>query len=65
LIPIAFPESVNDVVHRSGAYAPRGTNPIAKLADGIFADSLASEIVTPVGDVPGGYAANFQVAIGA
>jgi protocatechuate 3,4-dioxygenase beta subunit len=62
---IAFPESVNDAVHKSGVYASRGTNPIANLADGIFADSLASEIVTPVGDVPGGYAATFQVAIGA
>jgi protocatechuate 3,4-dioxygenase beta subunit len=62
---IAFPESVNDAVHKSGVYASRGTNPIANLADGIFADSLASEIVTPVGDAPGGYAANFQVAIGA
>jgi protocatechuate 3,4-dioxygenase beta subunit len=60
---IAFPESVNDAVHRSGEYASRGTNPIANLADGIFADSLASEIVTPVGDVSGGYAATFQVAI--
>jgi protocatechuate 3,4-dioxygenase beta subunit len=60
---IAFPESVNDVVHGSGVYASRGTNPIANLADGIFADSLASEIVTPVGDVSGGYAATFQVAI--
>jgi protocatechuate 3,4-dioxygenase beta subunit len=62
---IAFPESVNDAVHKSGVYASRGTNPIANLADGIFADSLASEIVTPVGDAPGGYAATFQVAIGA
>jgi protocatechuate 3,4-dioxygenase beta subunit len=60
---IAFPESVNDAVHRSGEYASRGANPIANLADGIFADSLASEIVTPVGDVSGGYAATFQVAI--
>jgi protocatechuate 3,4-dioxygenase beta subunit len=62
---IAFPESVNDAVYESGVYASRGTNPIANQADGIFADSLASEIVTPVGDVPGGYAATFQVAIGA
>ena len=62
---IAFPESVNDAVHKSGVYASRGTNPIANLADGIFADSLASEIVTPVGEVSGGYAATFQVAIAA
>jgi hypothetical protein len=31
--------------------------------DGIFADSLSSEIVTPVGSASGGYAATFQVAI--
>lgn len=60
---IAFPESVNDTVHRSGVYASRGTNPIANGSDGIFADSLASEIVTPTGSVSGGYAATFQVGI--
>jgi protocatechuate 3,4-dioxygenase beta subunit len=60
---IAFPESVNDAVHKSGAYASRGTNPIANLADGIFADSLASELVTPTGSPSGGYAATFQIGI--
>src|SRR5262245_36278409 len=34
---IAFPESVNDAVHHSGAYASRGSNPIVNAADGIFA----------------------------
>ena len=38
---IAFPESVNNAVHTSGAYASRGTNPMSNAADGIFADSLA------------------------
>ena len=60
---IAFPESVNAPVHGSGAYAARGQNPIANASDGIFADSLASELVTPSGDPSGGYAATFQVAV--
>ena len=62
---IAFPETINNTVHTSGAYASRGTNPMSNLADGIFADSLSSEIVTPAGSVNGGYAAAFQVAISA
>jgi protocatechuate 3,4-dioxygenase beta subunit len=62
---IAFPESVNHDVHRSGVYASRGTNPIANASDGIFADSLASEIVTPTGSASAGYAATFQVGISA
>ena len=62
---IAFPESVNATVHRSGVYASRGTNPISNAGDGIFADSLASEIVTPAGDPASGYAATFQIGIAA
>jgi protocatechuate 3,4-dioxygenase beta subunit len=60
---IAFPENVNNVVHTSGVYASRGTNPTSNSSDGIFADSLASELVTPTGDVTGGYSATFQVGI--
>jgi protocatechuate 3,4-dioxygenase beta subunit len=60
---IAFPESVNDAVHRSGVYASRGINPIVNMADGILADSLAAEIVTPSGDPASGYRATFQVGI--
>ena len=60
---IAFPESVNDEVHRSAVYASRGTNPTTNLRDGIFADSLASEIVTPTGSPTSGYSALFQVVI--
>lgn len=60
---IAFPETVNNTVHRNGVYASRGTNPISNASDGIFSDSLASELVTPTGDVTSGYAATFQVAI--
>jgi len=60
---IAFPETVNDVVHKSGVYASRGTNPTTNSRDGIFADSLASEIVTPIGDPASGYSALFQVGV--
>ncbi len=60
---IAFPEAINGAVYASGVYAPRGSNPIANQSDGIFADSLASELITPAGDPINGYAANCQVAI--
>jgi protocatechuate 3,4-dioxygenase beta subunit len=60
---IAFPESVNATVHTSGAYASRGTNPIANAADGIFADSLSAELVTPAGSPSGGYSATFPIAV--
>jgi protocatechuate 3,4-dioxygenase beta subunit len=60
---IAFPETINNTVHTSGVYSSRGTNPMSNLADGIFADSLSSELVTPAGSVNGGYAAAFQVAV--
>jgi len=62
---VAFPEAINNVVHASGVYASHGTNPMSNLADGIFADSLSSEIVTPTGSVNSGYAATFQVGISA
>jgi protocatechuate 3,4-dioxygenase beta subunit len=62
---IAFPETINNTVHTSGVYASRGSNPMSNLVDGIFSDSLSSEIVTPTGSVNGGYAATFQVAISA
>jgi protocatechuate 3,4-dioxygenase beta subunit len=60
---IAFPESVNAVVHTSGVYATRGTNPISNAPDGIFADSLSAELVTPAGDTTNGYTATIQVGI--
>ena len=60
---IAFPETVNNTVHTSGVYSSRGTNPMSNSSDGIFADSLSSEIVTPTGDPTSGYAATFQVGI--
>ena len=60
---IAFPESVSNAVHTSGVYASRGTNPMSNAADGIFADSLSSELVTPNGSPSSGYAASFQVGV--
>ena len=60
---IAFPETVNNTVYRSGAYASRGVNPMSNASDGIFADSLSSELVTPTGDPASGYNASFQIAV--
>ena len=62
---IAFPEAVNNAVHTAGVYASRGTNPLSNLSDGIFADSLGSELVTPAGSPSAGYAATFQIGIAA
>jgi protocatechuate 3,4-dioxygenase beta subunit len=60
---IAFPETVNNAVHSSGAYASRGSNPMSNTSDMIFADSLASELVTPTGSPASGYTASFEIAI--
>ena len=60
---IAFPEAINNAVHTSGVYASRGTNPMSNMSDGIFADSLASELVTPAGSPSSGYAATFQIGV--
>ena len=46
---IAFPESVNNTVYRSGVYASRGSNPMSNLSDGIFADSLSCRARHAVG----------------
>lgn len=45
---IAFPETIN---------------PTSNLADGIFADSLSSELVTASGSPSSGYAATWQVGV--
>ena len=62
---IAFPESINNTVHAQGAYTSggRGLNPMSNAADGIFADSLSAELVTPAGDVSGGFRATVQVGV--
>lgn len=62
---MAFAESVNNTVYNTGVYAAsgRGPNPTANTADGIFADSLSDELVTPVGSPAAGYAASWQIGI--
>jgi protocatechuate 3,4-dioxygenase beta subunit len=60
---MAFPESINNMVHTSGVYASRGTNPMTNQSDGIFSDSLASELITPAGNPSSGYTATFQVGV--
>jgi protocatechuate 3,4-dioxygenase beta subunit len=60
---MAFPESINNTVHTSGVYLSRGTNPMSNQSDGIFSDSLASELVTPAGSPSSGYTATFQVGV--
>jgi len=59
---IAFPEAINNTVYATGAYASRGANPMSNSSDGIFADSLSSELTTPTGDA-NGYVASFQVGV--
>jgi protocatechuate 3,4-dioxygenase beta subunit len=60
---IAFPEAINNAVHTQGVYASRGANPTSNQSDGIFADSLASELVTPTGSPSAGYSATFQIGV--
>jgi protocatechuate 3,4-dioxygenase beta subunit len=60
---IAFPESINDLVHSQGVYASRGTNPTTNLRDGIFSDSLAAELVTPTGSPAAGYVGSWQIGV--
>lgn len=60
---IAFPESINNTVYAQGVYARRGSNPTSNSSDGIFADSLSSELVTPSGSPSNGYAASYQINV--
>jgi hypothetical protein len=54
---------VSNSIHATGVYASRGRNPLSNASDGIFADGLSSEPITPSDDVASGYTAAFQVAI--
>ena len=58
---IAFPDAVNSEVYGSGVYTPRGSNPTTNLRDGIFADSLNSELASVSGNSSAGYAATFMI----
>ncbi len=62
---IAFPEDVNAAVYRSGVYAARGSNPTTNTRDGIFADSLASEMATVTGSPAAGLSATFRLVVSA
>jgi protocatechuate 3,4-dioxygenase beta subunit len=62
---IAFPESVNNEVYGSGVYASRGSNPTTNTRDGIFADSINSELATVSGNPSSGYTATFTVGLAA
>lgn len=60
---IAFPETVNNEVYRSGVYAARGQNPTSNTGDMVFADSLQSELASVSGNPTAGYTATFTVGI--
>ena len=60
---IAFPEAINNTVYAAGVYASRGSNPTNNLSDGIFSDSLSSELVTPSGSPAAGYIAAYQINV--
>jgi protocatechuate 3,4-dioxygenase beta subunit len=62
---IAFPESVNAEVYGTGVYASRGSNPTSNTRDGIFADSLSSELATVTGSSSSGYTATFNIGLAA
>jgi len=62
---IAFPESTNAEVYGTGMYASRGSNPTSNARDGIFADSLSSEMAAISGSPSSGYTANFTVGLSA
>ena len=60
---IAFPDATNAAVYGTGVYASRGSNPIRNAADGIFADSLASELASVSGDPASGRSASFTKGV--
>jgi protocatechuate 3,4-dioxygenase beta subunit len=60
---IAFPESVNNEVYGSGVYASRGSNPTTNTRDGIFADSINSEMASVAGNPSSGYTATFTIGL--
>ena len=62
---IAFPDSVNNEVYGSGVYASRGSNPTTNTRDGIFADSINSEMASVAGNPSSGYSATFTIGLSA
>ena len=63
LLAVRLADGRDNAVHASGVYAARGANRLANTSDGIFADSLASELVTPSGSPSTGYTASFQIGV--
>jgi hypothetical protein len=57
---MAFPESINNTVHTSWCVFVARHEPDEQPVDGIFSDSLASELVTPAGSPSSGYTANLS-----
>ena len=62
---IAFPDAVNNEVYGAGVYASRGSNPTTNTRDGIFADSINSEMASITGNPSSGYAATFTIGLAA
>lgn len=60
---IAFPEDVTAEVYRTGVYAANGQNTTSNSRDGIFADSLAQEMITLSGSAASGFTGTFTVGI--
>lgn len=60
---IAFPEDVTAEVYRTGVYAANGQNSTSNSRDGIFADSLAQEMITLSGSTANGFAGAFTVGV--
>lgn len=60
---IAFPEGVTAEVYRTGVYAANGQNTTTNTRDGIFADSLAQEMITLSGSAASGFAGTFTVGV--
>ena len=54
---------MNNAVYATGAYAARGNNPLSNTADGIFADSINSELATVTGDSAAGLTATYRIGI--
>lgn len=60
---IAFPETVNAQVYRTGVYASRGLNPTSNTSDMVFSDSLSSELAVMSGDPSSGFTGTYTVGI--
>jgi protocatechuate 3,4-dioxygenase beta subunit len=60
---LAFPETVNAAVYKTGVYAAKGQNPTTNASDMVFADSLQNELATVTGDGAAGYTAALTIGV--